>query len=175
MDLNSDFFTLLGLPRRFRLAASELDARYRDLQARVHPDRFVNAPEAERRVAMQWASQANAAYQTLKNPLARARYLVELAGVDLRAETNTAMPADFLMQQMEWREAVQEARCAGNHHELEHLHHRLRADIAARYEEIAAWLDDAQDLSAASEAVRRQMFLEKLQLEITDALLALEE
>lgn len=175
MDLNADFFTLLGLPRRFRLPPGELDTRYRELQARVHPDRFASAPEAERRVSMQWASQANEAYQTLKKPLGRARYLIELAGVDLRAETNTAMPADFLMEQMEWREAVQEARSDGNHHELERLHHRLQADIAARYEQIAAWLDEAPDFAAATDAVRRQMFLEKLLLEIEDALAALEE
>lgn len=175
MDLNADFFALLGLPRRFRLAAGELDSRYRELQARVHPDRFASAPEAERRLSMQWASQANEAYRTLKKPLARAGYLIELAGVDLRAETNTAMPADFLMQQMEWREAVQEARSAGDHHELEHLHHRLQTDIAGRYEQIAVWLDEDADYLAAADGVRRQMFLEKLLLEIEDALAALEE
>ena len=79
------------------------------------------------------------------------------------------------MQQMEWREAVQEARSAGDHHELEHLHHRLQADIAGRYEQIAVWLDEDADYLAAADGVRRQMFLEKLLLEIEDALAALEE
>jgi DnaJ-domain-containing protein 1 len=76
----------------------------------VHPDKFVNATDAEKRVAMQWATRANEAYQTLKSPQKRAHYLCELNGVDLQTESNTAMPMAFLMQQMEWREALGDAR-----------------------------------------------------------------
>ena len=175
MDLTADFFALFGLPKTFRISLSELDSRYRDVQAQVHPDRFANAPEGERRLSMQWATRANEAYLTLKKPLERAKYLLELAGHDLQAESNTAMPADFLMEQMEWREAVMEARTGGDHHELEHLYQRLRGDIDGRYDEVAALLDDARDYALATDRVRRLMFLEKLLYEIHDALASLDD
>ena len=175
MDLRADHFALFGLNRGFRLDLSDLDSRYRDIQAQVHPDRFVHAGEAERRLSMQWATHANEAYQTLKKPLERARYLLHLAGHDIEAESNTAMPADFLMEQMEWREAVMEARIGRDHHELEHLHNRLRSDIAGRYGELGELLDDAADYAGATDRVRRLMFLEKLLHEIDDALASLED
>jgi molecular chaperone HscB len=175
LDLTADFFSLFDMPRAFRLNLSELDSRFREVQAQVHPDRFAHAGEAERRLSMQWATKANEAYQTLKKPLERAKYLLHLAGHDIQAENNTAMPADFLMEQMEWREAVMEAREGRDHHELEHLHNRLRGDINGRYDELAALLDDAGDLGHATDRVRRLMFLEKLLFEIDDALASLEE
>jgi molecular chaperone HscB len=175
MDLRSDHFALFGLNRGFRLDLSDLDSRYRDIQAQVHPDRFVHAGEAERRLSMQWATHANEAYQTLKKPLERAKYLLHLAGHDIQAESNTAMPADFLMEQMEWREAVMEARGGRDHHELEHLHNRLRNDITGRYAELGELLDAAADYDGATDRVRRLMFLEKLLHEIDDALASLEE
>ncbi len=89
MDLSADFFSLFELPRGFRLNLSELDSRYRDVQAQVHPDRFAHASETERRLSMQWATHANEAYQTLKKPLERAKYLLHLAGHDIQAENNT--------------------------------------------------------------------------------------
>ena len=175
MDLSTDFFSLFELPKIFRLNLSELDSRYRDVQAQVHPDRFAHASEAERRMSMQWATRANEAYQTLKKPLERAKYLLHLAGHDLQAENNTAMPTEFLMEQMEWREAVMEARGGGDHHELERLHNRLRSDMAGRFDELAALLDEKQDYAAATDLVRRLMFLDKLLYEIDDALASLEE
>lgn len=175
MDLSTDFFALFQLPRAFRIDLAELDARYREIQAQVHPDRFAHAAEGERRLSMQWATRANEGYQTLKKPLARAKYLLHLAGHDLEAESNTRMAPDFLIEQMEWREAVQEARSGGDHHELERLHQRLRQDLRGRYEELAVLLDERQDLAAAAERVRQLMFLEKLLLEIDDALASLED
>jgi len=175
MDPRSDHFALFGLSREFRLDLSDLDSRYRDIQAQVHPDRFAHAGDAERRLSMQWATHANEAYQTLKKPLERAKYLLHLAGHDIQAESNTAMPGDFLMEQMEWREAVVEARNGGDHHELERLHNRLRGDINSRYLELSDLLDDAGDFSGATDRVRRLMFLEKLLSEIDDALASLEE
>ena len=175
MDLRADHFSLFGLNRGFRLDLSDLDSRYRDIQAQVHPDRFAHAGDADRRISMQWATHANEAYQTLKKPLERAKYLLHLAGHDIQAENNTAMPAEFLMEQMEWREAVMDARNGGDHHELEHLHNRLRSDINSRYEEIGKLIDDAADYMQATDRVRRLMFLEKLLHEIDDALASLEE
>lgn len=175
MDIRADHFSLFGLNRGFRLDLSDLDSRYRDIQAQVHPDRFAHAGDADRRISMQWATHANEAYQTLKKPLERAKYLLHLAGHDIQAENNTAMPAEFLMEQMEWREAVMDARNGGDHHELEHLHNRLRSDINSRYEEIGKLIDDAADYTQATDLVRRLMFLEKLLHEIDDALASLEE
>ena len=175
MDFRADHFSLFGLNRAFRLDLSDLDSRYRDIQAQVHPDRFVNAGDAERRLSMQWATHANEAYQTLKKPLERAKYLLHLAGHDIQAESNTAMPADFLIEQMEWREAVMEARDGGDHHELERLHNRLRGDINGRYDELGQLIDDSGGLALATDRVRRLMFLEKLLHEIDDALASLEE
>ena len=175
MDFRADHFALFGLNRAFRLDLSDLDSRYRDIQARVHPDRFVNAGDAERRLSMQWATHANEAYQTLRKPLERAKYLLHLAGHDIQAENNTAMPADFLIEQMEWREAVMEAREGGDHHELERLHNRLRTDINGRYDELEQLIDESGELAIATDRVRRLMFLEKLLHEIDDALASLED
>lgn len=175
MDLTADFFSLFELPKSFRLNLSELDSRYRDVQAQVHPDRFAHGSELERRLSMQWATRANEAYQTLKKPLERAKYLLELAGHDLQAESNTAMPADFLIEQMEWREAVAEARTGGDHHELEHLHQRLAGDLRGRYDELGELLDEHHDYPLATDRVRRLMFLEKLLHEIDDALASLDD
>src|SRR3954471_5688260 len=130
--LSQNHFELLGLKPSYALDSSELESRYRELQGHVHPDRFAASPEAERRVAMQWAVQANEAYRTLRDPVGRARYLLSLKGFDTGEESNTAMPPDFLMQQMEWRESVAEAREARDGARLKALH----AEIGGEREEM---------------------------------------
>lgn len=172
MTFDASFFELFGLPERFALDSEALDRAYRALQGRVHPDRFADAGDAEKRVSMQWATQANEAYRTLKRPLTRAQYLLQRRGHALDAESNTAMPADFLIEQMEWREAVQEAREGRDHHELERLHQRLTQTLDERYSTLAALFDDGHPGAAAeaAESVRKLMFLEKLVQEIDDAL-----
>ena len=111
-DFQQDHFALFGLPRRFALDGAALDTLWRTAAAQVHPDRFASAGDAEKRVALMAATRVNEAYQTLKSPLARARYLLRLAGIDTAEETNTSMPPAFLMAQMEWREALDEAQTA---------------------------------------------------------------
>ena len=174
INFNSDHFTLFGLKPAFRINALSLDKRFREIQARVHPDRFAHAGESERRVSLQWATRVNEAYQTLKNPIARARYLLDLAGRSANMESNTAMPPEFLMEQMEWREAVAEARAGRDADELEQLHHRVKQRMNERYEQLAGSLDE-QDYARAADRVRRLMFLDKLLFEIDDALAALDE
>jgi molecular chaperone HscB len=174
MDFNDDHYALFALPRGFRLDTTVLDKRYREILAQVHPDKFAHAGDAEKRLSLQWATRVNEAYQTLKNPLQRARYLLSLFGQNLDAETNTAMPSEFLIEQMEWREAVAEARLAREHGELEQLHHRVKHRMALRYEQLAELLDDQNDLVSAADRVRRLMFLEKLLFEIDDSMAALE-
>ncbi|WP_301103148.1 Fe-S protein assembly co-chaperone HscB [Propionivibrio sp.] len=174
MDFNDDHYALFGLPRIFRLDTSALDRRYREIAAQVHPDRFAQAGDAERRLSLQWATRVNEAYQTLKKPLSRAQYLLLLAGHDVGAENNTAMTPEFLMEQMEWREAVAEARLAREQGELEQLHHRVKQCMSSRYEQLAGLLDDQHDDLLATDRVRRLMFLEKLLFDIDDAIAALE-
>ena len=161
-------FELFNLAPRFAVDAATLDAAYRDVQSRVHPDRFVNATDAEKRVAMQWATRANEAYQTLKNPQKRARYLCELHGVDLQTESNTAMPMAFLMQQMEWREELAEARAGKDAEALDGLDAQLRAARKAQLQDIEKLLD-AGDYAAAAQGVRALMFLEKFGEEVSFA------
>jgi len=108
-NLQDNDFKLFGLPVRYALDRAELDERWKQLQRQVHPDRFAAQGAAAQRVAMQWSVRINEAYQRLKDPLKRAAYWCELQGVPVNAENNTAMPASFLMRQMEWREALDEA------------------------------------------------------------------
>ncbi|THF55883.1 Fe-S protein assembly co-chaperone HscB [Pseudothauera rhizosphaerae] len=174
IDLQQDFFALFGLPRRFELDEGALETAFHDLQGEVHPDRYAHFPDADKRRAMQWATRVNEGFRTLRKPLGRAMYLLELAGIDPALETNTAMSPEFLMEQMEWREAVDEARTAGEVEELEHLHQRLRQHGREMLATLHEAFDERQDLEAAAETVRRLMFLEKLQHQIDDALEALE-
>ncbi|MEJ0004645.1 MAG: Fe-S protein assembly co-chaperone HscB [Pararobbsia sp.] len=159
--LPADHFALFDLPQRFTVDLHALDDAYRAVQAQVHPDRFAAAGEAQKRVAMQWASQANDAYRTLRQPLQRAIYLLHLRGIDVQAENNTAMEPAFLMQQMEWRERIEDAAGSRNVDELESLSRELRDDARARFEKLGALLDSHADQGAA-EAVRQLMFIERV-------------
>jgi len=159
-------FALFHLPQQFTLDAAQLDAAYREVQNQVHPDKFVSAPDAEKRVAMQWATRANEAYQTLKSPFKRAAYLCELHGIDLQTESNTAMPVDFLMQQMEWREALDDARSAQDLDALDKLDAELRSARQQKLAQIAAELD-GQRFEEAGKGVRQLMFLEKFGEEVS--------
>ncbi|HYD97092.1 MAG TPA: Fe-S protein assembly co-chaperone HscB [Noviherbaspirillum sp.] len=158
-------FELFHLPQRFDVDPAALDKAYHEVQNRVHPDKFTNATDTEKRVAMQWATRANEAYQTLRNPYKRAAYLCELNGVDLQTESNTAMPREFLMQQMEWREALDDARAELDLGALEQLDAELRAVRQAELARIGERLD-AQDFEAAAQGVRKLMFLERFGSEV---------
>lgn len=159
-------FELFHLPQQFSIDLPALDKAYHEVQNQVHPDKFANAPDAEKRVAMQWATRANEAYKTLKSPFKRAAYLCELNGVDLQTESNTAMPVAFLMQQMEWREALDDARVQKDREGLERLDTDLRAGRRQTIEQVGSLLD-AGDYTQAAEMVRQLMFLEKFADEVS--------
>jgi molecular chaperone HscB len=161
-------FELFHLPQRFEIDPKALDDAYREVQNQVHPDRYASASDAEKRVAMQWATRANEAYRTLKHPLKRAIYLCELQGVDLGIESNTAMPPAFLMQQMEWREALEEALADKDMDALEKLEAELDAGRGEQLQQIKTLLDGG-DYQAAGQGVRRLMFLEKFGDEVAAA------
>ena len=168
--LSQNHFDLLGLATGYALDNAELESRYRELQGRVHPDRFAAGSEAERRVAMQWAAQANEAYRTLRDPVGRARYLLALKGFDTGEESNTAMPADFLMQQMEWREGVAEARGAGDAARLAQLHAEIGEERREMLKQLERAIDRDANYDAGCSLVRKLRFLEKLDEEIDEAL-----
>ncbi|MDA8382095.1 MAG: Fe-S protein assembly co-chaperone HscB [Betaproteobacteria bacterium] len=174
-DFHKNHFELLGLPPRFHLDSARLDQAYREIQAQVHPDRVAHLGAVERRVSMQWATAANEAYQTLRDPLARARYLLHLRHVDTQEETNTAMPTAFLMEQMEYREAIAEAKASHDAHALERLEGQLKEKIVHHLAELERALDQAHDDAAAASLVRSLRFLNKIAAEIADALDALEQ
>ena len=170
LDFSADHFALFGLPRIQGIDAAALDARYRELQAQAHPDKHAAASDTDQRLAMQWATRINEAYQALKNPLARARYLLHLLGHDAQVESNTAMPTEFLIEQMELREAVAEAKAGADDTALDVLRRRLVGEIKAEYVRLQAVIDEQSDFPAATALVRQLMFQEKLLHEIDEAL-----
>ena len=167
-------FELFGLAPAFFLEKDRLEKAYRDIQSRVHPDRFAHAGDAERRASLQWTTRVNEAFQVLKNPVARAKHLLELHGVDVAFETNTAMPAEFLMQQMELREALEEATEKKNSQSLDRLRSDLRREEAALEKQIADAIDGRKDYQGAAGLVRKLMFLDRLDEEIDLAYEAVE-
>lgn len=163
LNLQSTDFELFNIPLQFVQERTVLDTRWKDLQRESHPDKFVAQGAAAQRVAMQWSVRINEAYQRLKNPLQRASYLCELYGAPIQAENNTAMPAQFLMQQMEWREALEEAKTV---QDLEKIAVQTRASERAQMEKIAQSLDVTRDFPEAARQVRSLMFIERFASEV---------
>jgi molecular chaperone HscB len=164
-SLKANHFELFHLPSEFSLDAKTLDEAYRAVQSEVHPDRFAAAGDAQKRIALQWATHANEAYQTLRAPLSRAIYLLQLRGIEVGAETHTAMEPAFLMKQMEWRECIEDAAEARNVGVLDGLLDELREEQRMRFDKLAALLDSHAD-QAAAEAARQLMFIERVAADI---------
>lgn len=158
MHLNQDDFELFGLLQQFAQDRAAIDARWKDLQREAHPDKFAAQGAAAQRVAMQWSVRINEAYQRLKDPLKRAAYLCELRGAPINAENNTAMPADFLMAQMAWREALDEASSQGD---LDALSDEIAQSRKATLARIQQLLDEQGDAAGAAQQVRSLMFIER--------------
>ncbi len=163
MNLQANDFELFGLTQKFSQNSAAIDARWKELQREAHPDKFAAQGAAAQRVAMQWSVRINEAYQRLKDPLKRASYLCELNGKPVNAENNTAMPASFLMQQIEWREALEEAKTAENMHEIS-----LQTNEYVREQllKIEHAIDDQKNFELAVEHVRALMFVERFASEV---------
>jgi molecular chaperone HscB len=159
-------FELFGLVPAFAVEGEALERSYREIQSKVHPDRFAHAGDAERRASLQWTTRVNEAFQILKNPVTRARHLLELHGVDVAFETNTAMPPEFLVQQMELRESLEQAKSPAS---LDEMRKRLRQDKAQLQNQIGEAIDSKKDYSAAAGLVRKLQFLDRLDEEIDSA------
>jgi len=171
LAISSDDFTLFGLPQRHALDRAALDGRRRELQAEVHPDRFAAEGAAAQRVAMQWAVRVNEAWQRLRDPLRRAAYLCELRGVPVEAERNTAMPQAFLVQQMQWREELEEAADAAA---VGRLDEAVAAEERRGLDRLTALLDEQGDAAGAAAQVRALMFVARFREDIARRLEALE-
>ena len=165
LSLQASDFALFGLPERFAIDLAQLDAKWKQLQGSAHPDRFATETAAAQRVAMQWAIRINEAYRRLKDPLARAAYLCALHGADIEAESNTAMPAAFLMQQMEWRDTLSEAKTLAA---VDALSDEVIASRNATLKSLQAQIDDAADVDwrRVAGTVRGLMFVDKFMSDI---------
>jgi molecular chaperone HscB len=167
MNLQSTDFEIFGLSPRFAVDRAALDARWKDLQREAHPDRFATADAQTQRQAMQWSVRINEAYQRLKDPLKRAAYLCELHGAPIQAENNTAMPAAFLMQQMQWREDLDEAQ---GQDDLERMADDVATARRAMLQELQTTADDLRDWPALAQQVRALMFVERFASDVENRL-----
>ena len=166
-SLQSNDFELFGLPVRFELDRVGLDQRWKDLQREVHPDRHAAADAQTQRQAMQWSVRINEAYQRLKDPLQRAAYLCELHGAPIQAENNTAMPPAFLMQQMEWRETLDEATASEQIEDMADEVAAVRRQMLADLQQVA---DVQRDWPALAGRVRALMFVERFARDVSERL-----
>jgi molecular chaperone HscB len=165
-DFSKNFYDFFNLPLAYAVDVPTLERAYREVQREVHPDRFVGASDAEKRLAAQWATRANEAYRTLRSPLDRGRYFLKLHQIDTEEERNTAMPLEFLTQQMEWREAVVAAKDAKDRATLDILVRTKIAEERSLFSLLGKQLADDGELHDAKNTVRKLRFLEKLGEEI---------
>lgn len=170
ISLQASDFELFGLQPTFALDRAQLDAQWKSLQREAHPDRFAAEGASAQRIAMQWSVRINEAYNRLKDPLKRAAYLCELNGAAVNAENNTSMPPAFLMQQMEWRETLDDCKAikvpASKIEALEKLLDEVDASQAQVLKQMAALIDGDQNFSAAVGQVRALMFIDKFSQEV---------
>ena len=174
-QVNENYFNLFALKPAFTIDTSALESQYRQMQSAAHPDRYVTASPTEKLKSMQLATLANEAYQTLKKPASRAKYLLSLQGIDATEETNTSMPADFLMQQMEWREALEDLKNAKDIDGLDALAKEMRQAAQALTTELANVFDIEHDLASATATTRKIIFIDKVCEDINKAITQIED
>jgi molecular chaperone HscB len=170
LNLQDDFFTLFKLPRTFMLDKKQLAQAYLTLQTQYHPDRAAHLTLSEQQPYLAMATHINAGYRTLKNALSRARYLLQLSGVDAEEETNTAMPTEFLIDQMQWRENIITAKQSSDIVALEAIQQTLYQNMMQLEKMLEATLDHQADLSQAALLVRKYRFYEKLDEDINNTI-----
>jgi len=171
VNLQSNDFELFGLAQTYAQDKTQVDARWKDLQRQAHPDKFADQGAAAQRIAMQWSVRINEAYQRLKDPLKRAAYLCELHGAPVNAENNTAMPPAFLMQQMAWREALDDAESAEDLEQISQQVQQASRDVLQKIEQL---IDQQQAFADAVGQVRALMFVERFAADVDKRLDQLE-
>jgi molecular chaperone HscB len=170
----NNYFEFFSLPQQFDVDLKALESNYRKIQSESHPDRFVTASNAEKLQSMQTATLANEAYLTLKSPGLRGAYLLGLSGIIAIAENDNKMPADFLMQQIEWREAVEDAENAHNVTTLENL----LDDIGKEAKNLQNTLSNQfknNMLTEATDSTRKLIFMDKVRADIVKSIDKLEK
>lgn len=173
--MSENYFDMFGLNQTFKIDLPALENQYRKIQSASHPDRFVTAAPAEKLKSMQTATLANEAYQTLKKPASRAKYLLMLQDINATAETNTSMPADFLMQQMEWREALEDYKGAKDVSGLDNLLHEMQQAAQTLNTDLIKLFDEEHDLTAATETTRKLIFIDKVCEDINKVITQIED
>jgi molecular chaperone HscB len=165
-----DYFALFQLKPQFKIDRQALESAYLTVQQKVHPDMHAQASDSDKRVSMQLSALANSAYRTLMNPIQRGLYMCSRNGVDPQLETNTAMPAQFLMQQMEWREALDDVRDQPS--KLDSLYKEVEQTRENLLKEVEATIDGANDFKMAAKQLRALLFIDKFSAELEDAISA---
>ena len=165
-----DYFALFQLKPQFKIDRQALESAYLTVQQKVHPDMHAQASDSDKRVSMQLSALANSAYRTLMNPIQRGLYMCSRNGVDPQLETNTAMPAQFLMQQMEWREALDDVRDQPS--KLDSLYKEVEQTRENLLKEVEATIDGANDFEMAAKQLRALLFIDKFSTELEDAISA---
>jgi molecular chaperone HscB len=171
-DLTSNYYELFQLPVSFVVDLNALSDRYRTLQSSIHPDKYANAGDFERRLSVQQSARINEAFQTLKNPLSRARYLLKLNGIDMDSDSDTSMDPIFLMQQMELRERLEAVQGSANpgevllevNHDIDEILEGIIRELKTIFAGTLAGTP-VSDLQAARDCVRRMQFMTRLQEE----------
>ena len=172
--MTANYFELFGLKQQFAIDVNMLETNFRAIQSASHPDRFVTATTAEKLQSMQTSTLANEAYLTLKSPALRAAYLLTLQGINATSETNTKMPHDFLMQQMQWRESLEDASQAKDMAALESLLVEMQTDAKSLQANLIDSFDAKQDYVAATDTTRKLIFIDKVMADIHKAIEHLE-
>jgi molecular chaperone HscB len=165
-----DYFALFQLKPQFKIDRQALESAYLTVQQKVHPDMHAQASDSDKRVSMQLSALANSAYRILMNPIQRGLYMCGRNGVDPQLETNTAMPAQFLMQQMEWREALDDVRDQPS--KLDSLYKEVEQTRENLLKEVEATIDGANDFEMAAKQLRALLFIDKFSAELEDAISA---
>jgi molecular chaperone HscB len=168
LDFSKNYFDLFGLPMSYIVDGNALSERYRELQRVVHPDRFANATEQERRLSVQSAALVNEAFETLKDPIARASYLLLLHGIEMDTLNESTQDMSFLMQQMELREELEEIRDQADPYQtVIDLRGRINKQINNLVAQLAVYFETPteEQLQAAREILRKMRFLQKLHVE----------
>jgi len=164
-----NYFQLFNIEATFDIDLQNLSSSYQTLQKAVHPDKFAHASEQEQRIAVQKSAHINDAYQTLKNPLQRAEYILVQRGVDMPNEQNTFGDTGFLMRQMELREMLEEIRFSSDidaalfeaQQVLSTEYQRLSSSMQVQISENSAASNDA-----ACDNLRKLKFYQKLNIEV---------
>ena len=167
-DLTQSYFELFDLPVSFEIDLPDLSERFRKLQRATHPDRYASASDRDRRLSVQKAALVNEAYQCLKSPLNRARYMLERKGVEFNDVRDTSFDSEFLMEQMELRERLSEVKSASQPmHELNGVLQTIELLGTRFLNELADHLqsDTNEELAKAKELVLKLQFIEKLRAE----------